>query len=246
MAQVLTKILKPWPNSLGIFLRPHCDWYSNLSDTDTRPSRDDEVDRALALRARGGDQSAVRRLVERHQAMVLRLCERMLGNRHDAEDVVQESFVRALRSLAKWDSTRALRPWLLAIAANRCRTALTKRKPLPCDQQVLADELPARRDGSQRLKQLTEEVELALADLRPEYRQAFELFHYEQLAYAEIAEVLSVPVGTVKTWIHRARQETATRLIRRGVVEKVEARAERSENQHELPAIPRAAASLTG
>lgn len=223
---------------------------SNLSDIDTRPSQDDEVDRALALQARAGDQSAMRVLVERHQAMVLRLCQRMLGNRHDAEDVVQESFVRALRSLARWDSSRALRPWLLTIAANRCRTALAKRKPLPCDQQVLADELPARRDGAQRLKQLTEEVALALADLRPEYRQAFELFHYEQLAYAEIAEVLSVPVGTVKTWIHRARQETAARLIRRGVVEKavekVESKAERSENRHELPAIPRAAASLTG
>ncbi len=188
----------------------------------------------------------MRQLVERHQPMVLRLCQRMLGNRHDAEDVVQESFVRALRSLERWDSTRALRPWLLAIAANRCRTALSKRKPLVCDQQVLADELPARRDGAQRLKQLTEEVALALGELRPEYRQAFELFHYEQLAYAEIAEVMSVPVGTVKTWIHRARQETAARLIRRGVVEKVEERVDRSEIQHALPAIPRAAASLTG
>lgn len=176
-------------------------------------------DRQIAARCLAGEQPAMRELVERHQLMVLRLCQRMMGSRHDAEDVVQETFVRALKSLVRWDQTRRLEPWLLAIAANRCRTALGKRKAGPCDTQILADSLPAKRDARMDLGHLDEEVDLALSDLRDNYRQAFELFHRDELAYAEIAEVMSVPLGTVKTWVHRARREVAQTLLRRGVVE---------------------------
>lgn len=176
-------------------------------------------DRALAARCLAGDQQAMRTLVERHEQLVLRICLRMLGHRQDAEDVVQETFVRALRSLARWDPSRRFEPWLLAIAANRCRTALGKRRIASFDQQTLAEEVPARRDPCQPLAHLNEEVRLALGELRDEYRQAFELFHYDELAYAEMAEVLAVPLGTVKTWVHRARQEVAACLRRRGVVE---------------------------
>ncbi|QDU54598.1 RNA polymerase sigma factor [Aeoliella mucimassa] len=202
----------------------------------------DAVDRALALEILSGEQSAMRALVERHEEMVLRVCQRMLGCRHDAEDVAQETFLRALRSLASWDRSRPLRPWLLAIAANRCRTALAKRKAVACDGQILAEELPARGSGDQDHGQLVEEVDLALAQVRSEHRQAFELFHQDQLAYAEIAEVMEVPVGTVKTWIHRTRQEVAARLIRRGVVERVD----HSENEHAMRPSRAATANALG
>lgn len=184
----------------------------------------------------------MRMLVERYQGVVLGLCRRMLACQHDAEDVAQETFVRAIRSLANWDSSRPLRPWLLAIAANRCRTALAKRRAAACDTQTLADQLPARHDGRAELGNLTEEVGLALAELRTELRQAFELFHYDELAYAEIADALEVPVGTVKTWIHRARQEVAARLVRRGVVESVKS----NEVDHALPSNRTAAARVAG
>lgn len=183
----------------------------------------------------------MRLFVERHEGVVMRVCQRMLGNRHDAEDVVQETFVRAFKSLAQWDQSRALRPWLLAIAANRCRTALGKRRAVASDAQLLADELQAPNDGRQALGNLTEEVAMALGQLREELKQAFELFHYEELAYADIAEALEVPVGTVKTWIHRARQEVAAKLIKRGVVESVT-----SEDKHELRANRAAAARVAG
>lgn len=217
-----------------------------MPESDPQRREADDVDRALALRARGGDQLAMRELVHTHEGLVLRLCQRMLGNRHDAEDVVQEAFVRAFRGLLGWDSTRAFRPWLLAIAANRCRTALSRRRSIPSDTQVLAEELPERGDGGHGLRHLNEEVQLALGELRAEYRQAFELFHFEQFAYAEIASVLEVPVGTVKTWIHRARQEMAARLISRGVVEQVSERFDSNEVRNALPAIRVAAASVTG
>jgi len=176
-------------------------------------------DRRIAARCLAGEQLAMRELVDRHQLMVLRLAQRMMGSRHDAEDVVQETFVRALKSLSRWDQMRRLEPWLLAIAANRCRTALGRRKVAPCDTQLLSDALPAKHDTRTSLGHLDEEVNLALDGMRDDHRQAFELFHREELAYAEIAEVLSVPVGTVKTWVHRARREVAATLIRRGVVE---------------------------
>src|SRR5690606_16014596 len=117
---------------------------------------------------------------------VLRLCERMMGCRHDAEDVAQETFVRAVRSMARWDATRPLEPWLLAIAANRCRTALGRRRELVFDQQTMAESCSSRGGDDLPAGDLSEEVERALEEIRDEYRQAFCLFHTEQLAYAEI------------------------------------------------------------
>ena len=89
-------------------------------------------------------------LVDAHHGQVFGLCYRMLRHRHDAEDVTQESFVRALRSLAKWDSTREFLPWLLAIAGNRCRTLLAERMRRPPTTSLIeqlsddADELERR------------------------------------------------------------------------------------------------------
>ncbi|MGI9455429.1 MAG: RNA polymerase sigma factor [Aeoliella sp.] len=199
-------------------------------------------DRALAARCLTGDQRAMRELVERYEGVVLRVCLRMLRHRQDAEDIVQETFVRAIRSLGRWDPERRFQPWLLAIAANRCRTALGRRRVAPFDHQEMADELPARRDHRPAMRQLSEEVDLALAEIRDEYRQAFELFHKEELAYAEIAEVLEVPLGTVKTWVHRARQEVAVQLRRRGVVETVC----ESEVNHAMPTHRNTTARVAG
>jgi RNA polymerase sigma-70 factor (ECF subfamily) len=178
---------------------------------------DDEV-RELVCRALDGDGVAVGRLVDRYRERVFGLCYRMLGHRHDAEDALQETFVRAVRSLRQWDSSREFTPWLLTIAANRCRTLAAnraKRKVGSADVELLADARPDAAGG----RQLAEEVGRALDELRNEHRQAFVLFHCEQLEYVEIAAALDVPLGTVKTWVHRARSELATRLRERGVVE---------------------------
>lgn len=165
----------------------------------------------------GGDQQAMLELVERYQGQVFGLCYRMLGHRQDAEDVAQESFVRVLRSLHRWDSTRQFEPWLLAIAGNRCRSHLAARRRRPTPQplmETLGDESP----DPLAVRQLAEEVQLALQDIREEYRQAFVLFHDHEMSYQEIAETLDCPLGTVKTWVHRARREMIERLRVRGVV----------------------------
>jgi RNA polymerase sigma-70 factor (ECF subfamily) len=163
-----------------------------------------------------GNQSAMRELVERYQAQVFGLCFRMLGNRQDAEDAAQETFVRALRSLSRWDSRRDFEPWLWAIAGNRCRTALAKRRRRPV-VQPLRDPAASAHETWER-DQLAEEVARGLALLRPEYSQAFVLFHENEMSYDQIAQAVGRPLGTVKTWIHRARRELIGYLIRRGVV----------------------------
>jgi RNA polymerase sigma-70 factor (ECF subfamily) len=173
-------------------------------------------DRALVERCKSGDEASMRRLVERFQGSVFGLCYRMLGHREDAEDVAQDVFVRTFRSLHTWDSSRPFRPWLLTIAANRCRTALVKRNRRPQATEFVNNE--ATLDHHEDSEALGEELQLALEQLREEYRMCIILFHQQELSLTEVSEILDRPPGTVKTWLHRARRELAEFLQRRGVV----------------------------
>src|SRR6185295_16228496 len=142
----------------------------------------------------------------------------MLSHREDAEDVSQEVFLRAFRNLRQWDVKRPLIPWLLTIAANRCRTWLGNRtqRELPAE---FAENVPAR-SGEPRVD-LAEELQLALDKLREEYRLCFVLYHLNELSLSDIAEVVGSPEGTIKTWLHRARRELAEHLQRRSIVPQV-------------------------
>lgn len=162
-----------------------------------------------------GKVACQRQFVERFEGMIFGLCLRMLGRRHDAEDVAQETFLRAFRNLHRWDRERPLRPWLLTIAANRCRTHLEERGRRPTPTDLQADWLPERRRADGRDD--AEEIQQALATLRPEYQQCFVLFYQQELSVQEVAEVLDCPEGTVKTWLHRARKEMAEYLRKRGI-----------------------------
>jgi RNA polymerase sigma factor (sigma-70 family) len=176
---------------------------------------DDDV--TLVRRCRRNDPAAVRALVERFQGAVFGLCVRLLGHRHDAEDVAQEVFLRVFRSLRSWDAARPLKPWVLSIAVNRCRTWLARRTRRPELADYLHDTAaapPADDSG-----ELAREIERALAGLRSEYRRVFVLFHQQGQPYEAIAAAVGRPVGTVKTWLHRARLELLDALRRRGMVE---------------------------
>lgn len=163
-----------------------------------------------------GDVSSQRAFVERFQGLLFGLCLRMLRHRQDAEDIVQDVFVRAFRNLHRWDRVRPLRPWLLTIAANRCRTHLEDRNRRPISADLVADIVPDRPRNSPRDD--AEEVQQALQQLRPEYRQSFVLFYLQELSVKEVAEILECPEGTVKIWLHRARKEMAEYFRQRGFV----------------------------
>lgn len=173
----------------------------------------------LVGRCLTGDARAIRQFVEQFQHVVYARCVRMLGNRHDAEDAMQETLLRAVRSLHRWDSERPILPWVLTIAANRCRTALSRRRDRPAELPELAQRSSA---GS---RDLGEELEAAVQELRDEYQTVFRMFYLQEWNCIDIGHSLGVPDGTVKTWLHRARKEIADRLKRRGVV---------SDDGHEL------------
>jgi RNA polymerase sigma-70 factor (ECF subfamily) len=165
-----------------------------------------------------GDQAAMVDLVERYRAQVFGLCYRMLNHRQDAEDTVQETFVRVLKSLRNWQQDRPFEPWLLAIAGNRCRTLLSARGRRPT-MSPLVEHLADERPSDQAVDELTEEVWMVLRELREEYRQSFLLFHEQQLSYVEISAAMNCPIGTAKTWVHRARRDLVKGLRSRRVIE---------------------------
>lgn len=173
-------------------------------------------DAPLVQRCLAGDSLAVRDLIERFQAEVFGLCCRLLGHRHDAEDVAQEVFLRVFRSLHTWDSLRPLRPWIMGIAVNRCRTWMGQRARRP----ELVDHLQETVASPERdeATELLAEIRAALADVRHEYRTVFVMFHEQGHPYEEIAQALDRPVGTIKTWLHRARNEILQRLRQRGML----------------------------
>ena len=173
------------------------------------------ADDDLVRRCLGGRPDALRELVDRFQPDVYALCARLLNHRHDAEDVTQEVFLRVFRSLTRWDSARPLRPWVLGIAVNRCRTWIGKRARLPELADYLQD-VPGRPpDGPPA--ELTAAIAAAVDALRAEYREVFVLFHELGRSYEEIAAAVDRPVGTVKTWLHRARAAILVELRRRGL-----------------------------
>src|SRR4029077_8199393 len=171
---------------------------------------------ALVRRCLRGEPEAIRVLVDRFQTEVFGLCVRLLSHRQDAEDVTQEVFLRIFRSLKRWDSNRPLKPWIIGITVNRCRTWLSQRLRRPELVDYLQD--TAAAPATDDAPELLNEIHAALRELRPEYREVFILFHEQGQPYDIIAEAVGRLVGTIKTWLHRARLEILERLRRRGMV----------------------------
>ena len=176
-----------------------------------------ESNAILAQKYRQNDEGAFAKLVGRHHALVFQVCLRILGHRQDAEDATQETFTRVAKYLHHWDSDRPFEPWLVTIAGNRCRTLLARRRvhqSLTDATEPVGDDAAASHDADS----LREELGLALKCLPECQRQAFELFHRRSMSYAEIAVEMRCPLGTVKTWVHRARAGVIEQLQRREVV----------------------------
>ena len=161
-----------------------------------------ERERNLLRRAARGDEGAFRVLVERYREGILNLAYQMLGSADDAEDLTQEVFVRMLKHWRKFKGG-SLRPWLYRIAVNLCMTALKKKRA--------RGEVPL--DGAEGLEAPTGDpvtamaVRAALSKMSPKLRAVLLLRELHGLDYIEIAEVLKVPMGTVRSRLSRAREE---------------------------------------
>lgn len=154
-----------------------------------------------------GQTGEFRRIVERYEQPIFRFAYNMIGNRHDAEDVVQEVFVAAFDGLRSYDSKRSLLlTWLFTIARNRCINRLKRRQLRTTDAPTSA--ICNERPEADAIRQeFWEELDTALSELPLDQKAVFVLAEIEQLSYAEIAEIEEATLGTVKSRLHRAKQK---------------------------------------
>src|SRR5262245_3178760 len=170
-------------------------------------------DAAEVERARSGDQAAFQRLVEGHSRTVFRLAYRMTGNEHDAEDVVQDTFLKAYRRLDQFELRANFGSWLYRIAANSAYDLLRVRarreeQPIAGDDAEAEQPLPPSSDPAPDRLLFSEEVrrrvKSAMARLSHRERSAFVLRHHEGMTIEEIAEALGLDVNATKQSIFRA------------------------------------------
>ena len=170
------------------------------------------TDRDLLLRARRGETEAYGELVTRYQTGVFNVCYRILHNRSDAEDLAQETFIRAYDRLYTFDLEREFSPWIRRVAANLCLNYLEAQKPV-AELDEDRDEDKTQSPGEQvEVKERSEQIRTALASLPPHYRVVVELRHYQDLPYDEIANELEIPLSDVKSHLFRARKLLAEKL----------------------------------
>jgi RNA polymerase sigma-70 factor (ECF subfamily) len=163
------------------------------------------TDATLVRRVLDGDTAAFTILVDRHAAACTRFAIRMLGNREDAEDAVQESFLRAYRSLARYEERQAFRTWLFQILVNRCRTAAVRRQRR--QRMFLVDDTAVASASVRPAAESTElraALQRAIDALDPVQREAFLLKHVELLSYDEMAAATGAGVSALKMRVKRA------------------------------------------
>jgi len=168
-------------------------------------------DRELVKRVLAGQTDYFRVLVDRHQQSIFRFATGLLGNREEAQDVTQDAFLAAFASLSGFDSSRAaFSTWLFTITRNRCINLLKRNRPVAIDQlDMIQDATPADPIVT---RELSQQLDSALAALPVEQRSAFVLAEVEELPYAEIARIEQISLGTVKSRIHRAKQRLQSLL----------------------------------
>lgn len=179
-------------------------------------------DQEIVALAREGHEVAYRELIRRYERPVFSLILRMVRDRQLAEDLAQETFVKALNAIGSYRPEYKFSSWMFKIANNTAIDYLRRREldTLSLDgaphattqEDIEATALQVRDRGQSPLaeleaRELGTAIERAIGRLRPEYRACILLRHVEGMAYEEIAELLDLPLGTVKTYIHRARHE---------------------------------------
>jgi RNA polymerase sigma-70 factor, ECF subfamily len=185
------------------------------------------TDPDLIALARKGSEKAYRELLGRYQRPVFSLVYRMVRDRELAEDIAQETFVKVFNHLGSYNPKYKFSSWIFKIASNLAIDHLRKKQPETISLDGSRNARTAEQMEATRItvesrdenpeefveaRELGAEIEQAIGQLRPEYRTAVLLRHVEGRPYEEIAEIMDVPLGTVKTYIHRARTELKVSL----------------------------------
>ena len=174
-----------------------------------------DPDADLLRRVAAGDEAAMRALVAAKLTRLLALAQRMLGDRAEAEDVAQETFVRIWKQAGRWQTGRAkFDTWAHRVALNLCYDRLRKRR------DVIADELPEQVDpgplpdaGLSAEDSDARRVELALQNLAPRQREAIILVYYQELSNREAASVMSISVDALESLLSRGRRMLQSLLL---------------------------------
>jgi RNA polymerase sigma-70 factor, ECF subfamily len=169
-------------------------------------------------RAQRGDAQAFTQLVEGYQRPVYNMCYRMLGNAEDAEDAAQETFLRAYKSMRRYDNSRPFSTWLLSIAAHYCIDQIRRRRfhvvsvedlPVP----DVPDPAPGMESSLGR-KEEQRRVHAILKTLEPTDRAAVVMYYWYDFSYEEISQALSLTISAVKSRLHRARHALADQWLK--------------------------------
>ncbi len=175
-----------------------------------------DSDRQLVQRSLHGEMEAYGMLVQQHQDSVFNVCYRMLGERGLAEDLAQDTFIRAHQHLDTFDIERPFGPWIRRIATNLCLNDLKRQRPIiqPLDDELTVS-VPTRSSIPEKAYDQLEQkqtIRQVLSELPPHYRAVIELRHYQDLDYQEIADTLQLPLNTAKSHLFRARKLLAKKL----------------------------------
>ncbi|MDN4527238.1 RNA polymerase sigma factor SigW [Fictibacillus fluitans] len=177
----------------------------------------DSLINSLVTQVKSGNREAFEGLVEIYKDKIYRLCYRMVGDRHEAEDLAQEAFVRAFVNIDKYSGSYKFSTWLYRIATNLCIDRLRKRKPdYSMDAEIpgtegatlysqVADADPLPEDEVEE-KEKRDQLQQEIMKLPEKYRTAILLKYIEDMSLEEISSVMDLPVPTVKTRIHRGRE----------------------------------------
>lgn len=169
-------------------------------------------DRDLIQRARRGETEAFGELVTRYQTNVFNVCYRILHERAEAEDLAQETFMRAHERLMTFDAERPFGPWIRRVAANVCLNHLSTRKITAELNEERDADASQKPEAVQEARERSDQIRDALASLPPHYRIVIELRHYQEMSYDEIAMELNIPLSDVKSHLFRARKLLAEKL----------------------------------
>lgn len=176
------------------------------------------TDEQLAEQIQEGDQRALADIIERYQQKLFFYTLRMVGSEDEADDVVQETFLKAYQNINSFDVSRKFSSWIYRIAHNQAVNAVKKKNRVKLVEVVNLDWYMEHETEvldfieSEERKELSEDLLLLLENLRPDYKEVVLLYYFENKSYDEISDIMQIPKTTVGVWLNRAKEQLKKKI----------------------------------